>query len=179
MLLSYNEILALCIRGIIVGVDPEYVNAASVDLTLGRNIMAERITPGIVNHISLADRKGPDMVPHDCTGGYTLLPGQFILAETRQKFYLPNDISAEYKLKSSMARAGLDHALAGWCDAGWHGSVLTLELRNVTQNTAITLKAGDRIGQMIFFKHMEVPDAASYAHRGRYNNDESVSGVKE
>ena len=31
---------------------------------------------------------------------------------------------------------------------------------------------------MIFFSHEEVPDTKSYAGRGRYNNDKTVSGAK-
>lgn len=94
-------------------------------------------------------------------------------------FNLPEDISAEYKLKSSMARIGLEHMNAGWCDAGWHGSVLTLEFKNMLQYHAILIRPGDAIGQMIFFYHEPVPKSASYATRGRYNNDKSVSTIRE
>lgn len=93
-------------------------------------------------------------------------------------FNLPNHISAEYKLKSSLARSGIDHANAGWADAGWNGSVLTLEFKNVTRYHTIRLHAGDRIGQMVFFRHVEVPEWASYSKRGRYNGDTTVKGVK-
>ena len=40
------------------------------------------------------------------------------------------------------------------------------------------LQAGDLIGQVIFFCHEEVPMENSYATRGRYNNDKTVSGAK-
>ena len=111
-------------------------------------------------------------------GPYIIYPGEFLLAHSVEIFNLPNNISAEYKLKSSMARIGLDHLNAGWCDAGWHGSVLTLELKNCTRNHEIIIRAGDMIGQMIFFSHEEVPESKSYAGRGRYNNDKTVSGAK-
>lgn len=65
------------------------------------------------------------------------------------------------------------------CDAGWNGSALTLELKNITQFHTIRLTDGDPIGQMVFFKHEEVPAERSYAARGRYNRDETVSGIKE
>ena len=55
-----------------------------------------------------------------------------------------------------MARIGLDHLNAGWCDAGWNGSVLTLELINLLKNHSIALHPGDAIGQMTFFAHGEV-----------------------
>jgi deoxycytidine triphosphate deaminase len=78
-----------------------------------------------------------------------------------------------------MARIGLEHLNAGWCDAGWHGSVLTLELLNVTRHHRIKLESGTRIGQIVFFRHLEVPKDHSYATKGRYNKDTSVSQVKK
>lgn len=177
-LLSYDELLALAARGVIRNVELDYINSASIDITLGRKILVER--PGGFNPklVSLRERQGLETMEVDCSEGFILEPGQFILAHSQQWFNLPNDISAEYKLKSSMARIGLNHALAGWCDAGWHGSSLTLELMNVTKNHSIELKYGDRIGQMIFFHHRKVPEDRSYAARGRYNNDQEVSGIK-
>jgi deoxycytidine triphosphate deaminase len=77
-----------------------------------------------------------------------------------------------------MDRIGLDHANAGWADPGWTGSVLTLELKNLTQETPIRLRPGDPIGQMVFFSCTSVPEDKSYAVRGRYNGDTSVSGIK-
>ena len=92
---------------------------------------------------------------------------------------MPMDISAEYKLKSSMARIGLEHLNAGWCDAGWHGSVLTLELVNVTRHHSIIIRPGDPIGQMVFFRHAPVPPERPYATRGRYNTDRTVRTIKK
>lgn len=77
-----------------------------------------------------------------------------------------------------MGRTFLGHMMAGWCDAGWNGSVLTLELKNETQYHEIEIPVGVRIGQMIFFPHDAVPDEASYATRGRYNGDTETKGVK-
>lgn len=105
-------------------------------------------------------------------------PGEFILAQTIEEFYLPNDIAAEFRLKSSVARVGLDQALAVWCDPGWNSSVLTVELRNNTRYHVLVLEAGMKIGQVVFFKGEPVPDEASYAVRGQYNNDKIVTGNK-
>jgi dCTP deaminase len=92
-------------------------------------------------------------------------------------FFLPNNLSAEYKTKSTMARNGLDHALAGWCDAGWNSSVLTLELKNQTRNHHIILKPGMKIGQMIFHRH-EDAGYFSYSAKGSYNGDATVQAGK-
>jgi deoxycytidine triphosphate deaminase len=77
-----------------------------------------------------------------------------------------------------MARIGLEHLHAGHCDPGWNGSVLTLELVNLTQFHSIRIRPGDAIGQMIFYKVEEVSKEQSYSTVGRYNGDKSVSGIK-
>lgn len=64
------------------------------------------------------------------------------------------------------------------CDAGWHGSVLTMEIKNVTEAHDIAIRPGVRLGQMIFFPHAPVTEEASYAKRGRYNGDTEAKEVK-
>jgi dCTP deaminase len=109
---------------------------------------------------------------------YELQPNEFILAQTLEIFNLPDNICAEFKLKSSGARTGLENALATWCDCGWHGSVLTLELKNFLRYHTLKLTAGMPIGQMIFYRVPMVPKERSYATIGRYNKDKSVQVVK-
>ena len=131
------------------------------------------------------------MVEHPCSmdlqlvslAGYTpqepywLRPGEFVLAETKETFYLPEDISGQFALKSSRAREGYSHMLAGWCDPGWHGSKLTLELQNARKMHSLPLYPDLKIGQIIFFK-MNATPIKSYAEVGHYNNDQKVSGSK-
>ena len=191
-LLSYNELCELVERGVITNVEPTQINSTSIDLTLGENIMVESLHPdsqtGIGLHgeyirtglITLRDRVPPFYSAKNIKDkSFTLKPGQFILAQTEQVFNLPEDISAEYKLKSSMARIGLEHLNAGWCDAGWNGSVLTLELKNMLNYHSIELHHGVSIGQVVFFRHTPVPYERSYAARGRYNQDKTVKAIKE
>lgn len=191
-LLSYNNLCTLVEMNIITNVEHDQINATSIDLTLGPNLLIERQHPDAFLHklqtgaegvagVCLRDRTPLFMGPHNLEedGPYDLLPGEFILAQSAQMFNLPRNVSAEYKLKSSMARIGLEHLNAGWCDAGWNGSVLTLELKNMTRHHAIRLQAGDRIGQVVFFQHAPVPEDRSYAARGRYNGDATVSGIKQ
>lgn len=184
-LLSYNELQLLIDDGVITKAKPEHVNSASIDIQLGKTILIERPDPelyknGAYRRVSLKNREQLNMISWDLEreGPYIMSPGEFILAHSVEVFHLPNNISAEYKLKSSMARIGLDHLNAGWCDAGWHGSVLTLELKNQTRSHEIVLESGILIGQVIFFLHNEVPIGKDYSARGRYNNDKSVSGSK-
>lgn len=179
MLLSYNELCELVERGVIEGVDLKDVNGTSIDVYLGSEILTECSSES--NQIvSLRDKQRLNMRSVNIKDGhYDLRPGEFVLAHTIEKFNLPDNISAEFKLNSSGARIGLENALATWCDPHWTGSVLTLELKNLTQWHTIRLHDGVRIGQMIFHKSQPVPMERGYKIRGRYNNDLTVSGVKE
>lgn len=178
-LISYNELCGLVERGVIEGVKLASVNGTSIDVHLGNNILYEytRRLPHPV--VSLRDKQPLNMGTLDISERhYDLYPNEFILAHTIEKFYLPDNISAEFKLNSSGARIGLENALATWCDPFWHGSVLTLELKNLTRYHTIRLDHGCRIGQMIFHRSEPVPREHGYATKGRYNNDLSVQTVK-
>lgn len=177
-LLSYDELIEITNRRVITPVDYADVNGTSIDVYLGPIIMAERYNES-QRIVSLRDKERLSMTRIDITDGYyDLRPGEFVLAQTVEEFNLPADISAEFKLNSSGARIGLENALATWCDPHWHGSVLTLELKNLTQHHTIRLHHGCRIGQMIFHKSAPVPTDRGYAVRGRYNGDKETSEVK-
>jgi len=169
MILADFQIRALCEAGMVSPFDPSLVNPASLDLRLGNNILIE-------------SAEGPCLVPcsianHSAANPYRLVPGQFCLAETQETFNLPNCIAAQFVLKSSRAREGLQHLLAGWCDPGWHGSRLTLELKNVRQLHWVDIWPGLKIGQMKFMK-MDCTPLASYAQTGRYNGDATVTASR-
>lgn len=175
-ILSCMELMNLIDLGIIENSDYANVNSASIDLVLGKNIMVEKQREGIIN---MLDKSGSHL-EHIEMGpeGYVLDIGESILAETVEVFNLPNNISAEYKLKSTMARNFVDHYNAGWADAGWHGSVLTLELKNGNRFKKVRIFPGQKCGQMVFFEHTPVPVDKSYATRGQYNGDKTVTAGK-
>ena len=179
-LLSYTEICELIEQGVIENAKYENVNSSSLDITLGEEILVESTyytTDSIQvknTWIKQLDKKHHlNSVKCKLETSYSLRPNEFILAHSVEIFHLPLHISAEYKLKSSMARLGLEHLNAGWCDAGWNNSVLTLELKNVTRHHSIVLTPGDKIGQIVFFKHTPVPEDKSYKARGSYNGDKT------
>ena len=177
-LLTHDELIVLVEEGVIQNCDPSQVNAASIDITLGNVVWSEGRSR-FNDLIDLAKKETPLMLSWDISdSSFDLSPGEFILASSREVFNLPNNIAAEYKLKSSLARAGLDHLNAGWADPGWHGSVLTLELKNVLQRHTLRLRPGMKIGQMVFFRGETVPDHASYAVRGIYNGDKTATPSK-
>lgn len=174
-LISYSELVELVNQGVI-NSDPANINGASIDITLGDEIMLESYsTP---SYIDLMEKESLRMIKHKMEEVYMLEPGDFILATSVETFNLPSDIACEYKLKSSLARSGLQHLMAGWCDPGWHGSKLTLELKNVTQYHALLLRPGMKIGQMVFFKCEPVPEENSYTVKGQYNNQDTVTANK-
>jgi dCTP deaminase len=178
MLLSYNRLLQLVGQGVIRNVDRSQINAASIDVRIGGKVLMENKPPEGIVYDAVLKARTP-LRQTECDLPYLLRPGEFILAATMEEFWLPDNISAQFQLKSSGARMGLEHLKAGWCDAGWHGSKLTLELKNMTRYHNIFLQEGDKVGQLIFFEHDPVPVEGSYATKGSYNNDAGVSAVKQ
>ena len=147
--------------------DEKLLNPASLDVRLGPNLMIEVRDQPELMRIDISDRTENDP--------YLLLPGEVCLAETVEQFNLPDSISAQFVLKSSRARDFYGHMLAGWCDPGWYGSKLTLELKNERRHHPLPLYPNLKIGQMVFFRMSAVP-LKSYAHPevGHYNNHDTV-----
>lgn len=169
MILADWQIRSRCEGGMVVGWDPALINPASLDVRLGDLLLIE-------------SAQSPELVPyplgqHSQDDPYELRPGQFCLAQTVEVFHLPDDVAAQFMLKSSRAREGLEHLMAGYCDPGWHGSVLTLELHNSRQLWPVGLWPGMKIGQIVFHLMAERP-VASYAQTGRYNGDSAVQASR-
>ena len=182
-LLSYLELCELVDTGVIEGVDPECINASSIDVHLGPILHVEAEFNSRVPDVDIALRDPLPAYEVDLRclpyEKYRMPPGQFLLAATTEIFHLPDNITAEFRLKSSGARSGLNNLFACHCDPGWNNSTLTLELHNVLQHHNIVLTHGMRIGQMLFHRHaVPVPEDRSYAVRGRYNGDLFTQGVK-
>lgn len=181
-LLSHTALKTLIKQGVIEGGKFENVNATSIDLILGNKILVEKRPENYSDPlpvIDMLDKGGKQfntIIMDD--DGWVVPPGGVLLAQSVEIFNLPNWLSAEYKLKSTQARNFFDHLNAGWCDAGWNGSVLTLEFVNHMQYHAVRIRPGMKCGQIIFFDHEEVPTEASYATVGQYNGDKSVEAGK-
>lgn len=171
MILSDREITEWCQHEppLVTPFDPSLVNPASIDVRLGDTLLIESAQSRELVQYPLHR--------HSETDPYELRPGQFCLAQTVETFNIPDTIAAEFRLKSSRAREGLDQALAVWADPGWHGSVLTLELRNNRQLWPQLLWPGMKIGQMVYHKMSSLPQR-SYAVVGRYNGDITVQASR-
>jgi dCTP deaminase len=169
MILPDYQIAELCRAGMVTPFDPSLLNPASLDVCLGDTLLIESAES--------RELKPYPLHQHHELDPYLLVPGQFVLAPTAETFNLPDTIAAQFMLKSSRAREGLEHLMAGYCDPGWSGSVLTMELHNSRQLHALPLWPGMRIGQMVFHA-MAGPPARSYRRTGRYNGDATVQGSR-
>ena len=149
----------------VVPFDRKLINPASLDVRLGDNLMIESMYQEELLRMDISNRT--EDAP------YLLMPGHFCLAETLEIFNIPDDISCQFVLKSSRARDGVNHLLAGWIDPGYHGSRLTLELKNERRHCPIKLYPGLKIGQLVFHVMNNTPQH-SYAETGHYNNHLTV-----
>jgi dCTP deaminase len=146
------------------GVEPyaaECVNPASIDLRLGDEWVdiksGERYSRN-----STPPRADITLYPGDTPRGeITLYPGMVILATTVEYIRMPPNATGVLYLKSSMARMGLDHSLAGFVDPGFHGE-LTMELHS---HTVVKLLPGQRIAQLALSEMLETPKTL---YNGRY-----------
>ena len=159
------EIRTLCGSGNAVSpFSMEFINPASIDVRLGKHLMIE--TP----HES--DLELIDISESTKENPYLLHPGEIVLAETFEKIRIPERLSAQFVLKSSRAREGYQHLLAGWIDPGYRGR-LTLEIKNIRRYHAIPLYPEMRIGQLVFHSMSQVP-VRSYAETGHYLDHDRV-----
>lgn len=178
MILNDKTIKHYCmVKKMITPYNPNQINPGSYDITIGNTL----IIP-IVPDVNLWDNNGfgikyskNELVTLKEKSEIDIIPNGFILLSSKETFNLPSNICGQFALKSTMARKGLCHMLAGWCDPGWHGSVLTMELVNLSKTT-ITLTVGQPIGQMIF---MKMCAEAEKPYQGKYNNDTRVSAAKK
>lgn len=175
--LSHDEILRLCESGAVHGWKFECVNTASLDLRLGRTILVEARRPYGAEPLDYRARTKmhTQTIVMDDDEGFVLLPGQFILAHTIERLYLPDNIAALWRTKSSMGRIALEHMDAGWVDPGFNGA-LTLEFCNASQYHPIRIRPGDRVGQLVLLRGRKVGVEHSYRATGNYNG---ASGVKQ
>lgn len=153
MIWNDYKLKAGCRSGLVTPYDEACINPASIDLRIGNEF------------VSLADGQ------RFTADGVRLIPGMAILATTIERVCIPVDAAAAIYLKSSMARQGLDHALAGWIDPGFVGQI-TLELH---AHRPVTLRAGQRVVQMVL---MSLTGPALNPYNGRYQNQVGPTEAK-
>ena len=182
MILTGHQIIEMMREEQIVGALPHLVETTSLDVRLQDKILKETKARGQLHFH--ADPYNPKMQHFEMhqikPNGEFIFPGEFFLAATIEYLKLPNNVSAEFMLKSSIARMGLEHSKSGWIEAGFEGTI-TLELKVVTQYHKFKIYAGMPIGQIVFHKHMPTGELA-YDKRGRYSGQkhpQMSKGVKK
>lgn len=172
--------------------EPKNLAPASVDLTLGQILLARRrnfwqrlfpslfslpvVTFNVEKHGRISV-KGRDSCNEafDCTDGYVLYPGDFVLAHTKEIVGTSSLAHlAELVDKSTLARLGLSICFSsGYIDPG---NVLrpTLEIKN-NGHEPIELIAGMHICQ-VKFQRLDWPCSRPYS--GKYQNDRVVQDAK-
>ena len=170
MILSDKTIKSLLQNGTlsISPLEDDQIQPASVDIRLGNTFsIVEDSSTGILtftNKIAYKEMQAET---------YLLLPGQFVLATTKEYISLPDDLTAFVEGRSSLGRMGLFIQNAGWVDPGFSGEI-TLELFNANR-CAIELQAGRRIGQLVFAR---MDQAALHPYRGKYQGQRGATGSK-
>lgn len=146
----------------------DQIQPASVDIRLGNTFSVVEDSPsGMINMENEIRYKTIT------SESYILLSNQFVLATTMEYFDLPDDLTAFVEGRSSLGRMGLFIQNAGWVDPGFKGEI-TLELYNANR-CAIELKAGRRIGQLVFAK-MDSP--ALHPYNGKYQGQKGATGSR-
>ncbi|MGI5883673.1 MAG: dCTP deaminase [Candidatus Spyradocola sp.] len=170
MILSDRTILRMLESGelVVSPLEREQVQPASVDIRLGNTFSVVEASPdGLVT----LDRESDYRTIQ--TERFVLLPNQFVLATTMEYVALPDDLTAFVEGRSSLGRMGLFIQNAGWVDPGFEGEI-TLELFNANR-CAIELRAGRRIGQLVFAK---LDGAALHPYDGKYQRQRGATGSK-
>lgn len=97
-----------------------------------------------------------------------------ILALTVETIHIPPNMAADLKLKTTPARRGLNHTLAGWIDPGYTGK-LTLTLH---ASKKVALQPGLRVCQVVVHR-LEEDCQISYATVGHYMYQDSPTAAKD
>ncbi len=169
--------------------EPERVEPSSVDLILGDEFKRVERPAHSSTNVSLSpsdeiiteERAHSDEANHDTdivhvveSGEPVVLqPGELLLATTRERVELPEDLSAQVLGRSTLGRLGVSvHQTAGFIDPGFKGQI-TLELSN-NGPLGVTLEPGLRVCQIVF---NELSSPAQDGYGGYGSNYQNQSGA--
>lgn len=155
MILPDFEIHRLCrSEQLVTPYNPTLVNPASLDLRLGNQFI----------DLHTGDEREAESI--------TLRPGDAVLATTLEYVRIPVYCAGLLALKSSSARRGLDHALAGWIDPGFEGEI-TLELH---AHREVTFNAGQPVIQIVLLRMLEAPREP---YQGKYQKQRGPTPARQ
>jgi dCTP deaminase len=144
--------------------EEDNVEPASMDLRLGEGF--KRVVQ--TDKWRTIDTHSPqDTDAYDCIESETSVriePEDFVLATTKERVEIPDDMVAHVLGRSSLGRLGISiHQTAGYIDPGFDGQI-TLELSNHGP-APVVLHSDDRICQIVF-EELSSPALHPYGHEG-------------
>jgi len=168
MILGNEEIKKMCLENnMIEPFYPKHIQSNSIDIHLGSGFLIQQ---RINKPINFDQKIEYTEIPED---EYILYSGCFCLSTTFEKVNIPLGVCCSVTGRSSIGRMGLSvHITAGHIDSGFSGNI-TLEMYNHSPN-AIKLKAGVKIGQLLFYK--SVGNTINY--KGKYQGQIGTVGSK-
>ena len=162
-----RELHAWASSGGVTPFDPGLINPASINLRVGNRAVVE--TRHGMEEISLT--RYCEAVP------LWVEPGGWILTDTIELIEIPSDMEALVVLRSSAARRGWDHAMAGFVDPAYRGR-LTLEFVNCLRHSELPLYPGLELVQLRLAMLQREP-SRGYDQTGRYHNAMGVEMCKD
>lgn len=176
MVLTKNYILKNLDKFVLENVTEQQFSQNSIDLSLGEYVFV-RVDSCPKNELvkNSFEWNGVEYAKISIKESITLKPGMFALAYTDEWVGAKanTNICWQFLLKSTAARLGLDHNLAGWVETGYF-SPLCLELHS---HLPIDLKYGDLIGQAVF--HTTTQDQIDYSKKGNYQKTNNIEELKK
>lgn len=114
-------------------VEPSSIAQVSIDLRLGRKFARlRRPPPAYISaiHVDPSLWDSSDLWEHSEQNEVRLNPGEFLLAQTLERVFIPNDLVGLVEGRSSFARVGVTvHVTAPKIDPGFNATI-TLEMAN-------------------------------------------------
>ncbi len=153
------------------------VNPASINLTIGSTAIIEVPEPDSLGYYTKSRQENISLENTSQERPYMVDAGEWINCDVEQDLHLPDDHEAQVILRSSAARQGWDHALAGFVDPGYHGR-LTLEFVNCRRYGRLPIYRGLQLVQLRIYQLPQAPERP-YRQTGRYYGAQRVEANKD
>ena len=137
------------------GVDPALCGPASVDLRLSGHIRT-------AEHMGTMGRY-PCWSERHTDATVLFIPECFYLCTTQETVHIPETHCALLSMRSTWARHGIGHKMAGFIDPGFHGQ-LTLEI-DVSVPVSVPIYA-----PFVQLAFVRLTEPTVYVYHGQYQN---------
>lgn len=138
--------------------NPDHVNPASYDISLGKEVKLNGLTFDL------------------SSSSVDLLPGAKALVVTDELIKTPNDVAITVRLKSSLARQMIISPMGLFIDPGFEGNITFCLINMGTE--PYELRLGRRVGQFIF-QGLNEPAEIPYGDPRRLSHYQNSKGLTE